>query len=642
MKRSLLSISGILLLGLMVVLVNGIAQTAFGRFTFDLTEDNLFSLSQGTKNILGTIEEPLKLKFYFSKTDAASSPAVKLYGARVADLLREYERAGKGKIELEVYDPRPDTEEEEWAQKYGLTPVQTPEGDKIFFGLAGVNALGSEAAIPFFNFARQEFLEYDITKMIYSLLSAKRPKVGLMSSLDLKGGGQAQPGEPEEQGEWYAVTLLKQMADVTTVDPKVTTIDPALDLLVVIHPKSLSDDTLYAIDQFVLRGGKLFVAVDPFAQADVPEQDPNNPMAGMTADRSSNLNKLLSAWGVEQIAGKVLGDRTNSMKVATGPGREPTPFVAWVGLPKQSFSKDDVVTNSLEQMIFAWPGALSVKPIDGEVIEPLATSSADTKLYQTSEFMFGGDPDKMLQSFVSEGKSYPIAVRISGKLKSAFPGGKPGEVRKPEENQSSVKPDKDAPLKESSGSSNVIVVADVDFLTDRFSIQRQNFLGTQLVSLFNDNQVFFQNAIENLNGSEDLISLRSRGRFSRPFVRVQQLERQAQEKFQQEELVLEAKLNGATQRLNALQNQSGDSAQQGGKQVFSQAVLDEIKKFREERKEAQDRLREVRRDLRQDIEGLGQTLFLICTFLMPLILILISVAAAYNKHSRLSAPKAKD
>jgi ABC-type uncharacterized transport system involved in gliding motility auxiliary subunit len=397
--------------------------------------------------------------------------------------------------------------------------------------------------------------------------------------------------------------------------------------LVVIHPKNFSDSLLYSIDQFVLKGGKLLAAIDPFAQADIPEPDKGNPAAAMSADRSSSLNKLTAAWGVEQIPGKILGDRAYSMKVATGPSREPVPFVAWVGVPKPSFNGEDVVTSSLEQMIFAWPGALTVKQMDGQVIETLASSSTETHLYDSQEFVWGGgDPEKMLQNFSSEGKSYPIAVRISGKLKTAFPEGKPGLVQPP-----AGQPAKSEQLKVSGGASNVIIVADVDFLTDRFSIQRQNFLGTQLVSLFNDNQVFFQNAVENLNGSEDLISLRSRGRFSRPFTKVQRLEREAQEKFQQEEMVLQAKLNSATQRLNALQNQTG--GQQGGKQVMSQAVLDEIKQFRDERKQAQDRLREVRRDLRQDIEGLGQTLFLICTFLVPLILILISVAAAFNKRT---------
>ena len=627
MKRSLLSISGIALLGLIVVLLNGISQTALGGLNFDLTEDRLFSLSGGTKNIIQSIEEPIKLKFYFSKTDSSRSPAVKLYGARVADLLREYSRIGKRKIDLEIYDPRPDTEEEEWAQKYGLTPVQTTEGDKIFFGLAGVNSDGKEVSIPFFNFARQEFLEYDITKMLYSLIDTKRPNIGVISSIDLKGAAAA-PGqqEQEQSTEWYFLTQLQQTADVTIMDPQTPSIDPKIDILVIIHPKNFSEQLLYSIDQFVLKGGKLFAAVDPFSQSDEPKPDPSNPMAAMTASRGSELNRLTNAWGIDMAPSKVIGDRSYSMKVSTGPQREPIPFLAWIGVPKQGFNSSDVVTNSLEQMVFAWAGAFTIRPVDGEAVEILASSSPDSKLYEASDFQFGGgDPEKMMRTFVPEGKSYPIALRISGKLKTAFPEGKPELVKK-DAGQAGA----GETIRESGGASNVILVSDVDFLSDRFSIQRQNFLGTMLVSLFNDNQVFFQNAVENLNGSEDLISLRSRGRFSRPFTRVQSLERQAQERFQQEELVLEAKLNGANQRLNALQNQQ---SQPGSKQVFSSAVLDEIKKFREERKEAQDRLREVRRDLRQDIEGLGQRLFFICTFLVPLILIFASVFIAYKNHS---------
>lgn len=635
MQKKILSIYGLGALAVILILVNGISKTLFTRAYVDLTADKLYSLSDGTKRVLEGVQEPITVKFYFSRTDGSKYPAVKLYGNRVLDLLREYERIARGKLILETYDPRPDSEDAEWAEKYGLTPIPTRGGEELFLGLAAVNSIGDEQVIPVFNFGRQEFLEYDITKMLYGLINTKKPVVGLLSSIDVTGGAAAAMGGDDEQaGGWFFYNQLTQVADVRVIMPDITSIDKDVDLFVVIHPKNLPDPALYALDQYVMRGGKLLVFEDPFCQADSPPQDPQNPMAAAMADRSSDLNKLLEKWGVILEPKKVIADLKLATKIDTGRGEAYKNFLLWLSLRRDTFNQDDIVTSALENVILPWPGALKVIPPEGASIQNLFTSSDQAQLAEESQYRFnGGDPDQLLKSFMPSGETYPIAVRIRGKLKSNFPNGKPQTPeaqKKPEEKEAekveaSKMPVAGAPehLSEAKTNANVVVVADVDFISNRYSVATQRVFGTRLVSLLNDNQNFAQNVVENLLGSDDLISIRSRGQFSRPFERVEAMEIAAQQRFQQEELVWQAKLNSANQRLSQLQSTA--EGKPGEKQVFSSAVLQEIKQLRDERKEAQRRLREVKRDLRQDIEHLGSVLFMVNTFFVPIVLILVTI-----------------
>ena len=337
MHRSLLSISGVLLLGIFVLLLNGLSETVLSRFYLDLTQENLYTLSEGSRNIVDKLQSPIAVRAYISKTDSTKYPAIKLYGDRVVSLLREYERRSRGKIKLEIYDPRPDTDEESWAQKYGITPLAMPSGEKLFFGLAAVNARGEEEVIPVFSLSRQEFLEYDVTKALYSLSLESKPQVGLVSSLKIQGSGQPQMqmmGQRMPNSEpWVLYNQMSQFAEMKTLGPGFDTIDPAIKALFVIHPKGLAPQSLYAIDQFVMRGGNLFVAIDPFANADQPDpMSGMDPSAAMMMDRSSNLKELLPGWGIELVEGKVVGDPALSTKVNTGRGGEPEDFLFWMTL----------------------------------------------------------------------------------------------------------------------------------------------------------------------------------------------------------------------------------------------------------------------------------------------------------------------
>ena len=618
MNRSILSLTTIGLLFVALLFVNGISRSTIRNAQVDLTQDKLYSLSDGSKNILRSIAEPITVKYYFSRTDSTKYPSVQLYGNRIADLLKQYERASNGKLNLEVYDPRPDSEEEEWATKYGITPFPTQTGENLFIGLVAVNAHGEERAIPVFDFQRQSYLEYDITKTLFSLSKTKNPSIGILSSLDLEGkSAPADENDPEMAqqpkvaGPWFFLSQLDEGNDVQQVPVSAELIPAELNVLIVIHPKKLGIKTLYAIDQFVMRGGRLMVLEDPYAQADAPAANPQDPMAGMLAERSSSLNDLTKAWGVEMADKKVVADLQLSTPVSTSRGEEAKNFIAWVLAQKArgSFNTSDLVTNSLDTMMFPWAGSLTIMKKDGIVAEPLIHTTTGSTLLSDKDYRFnGGDPDALLRGFLADNTEKTLAVRISGKLPSAYgdkaPEGVDGKIDH---------------LKESQGVGHVVVISDVDFLSDRYSVVIQNFFGTKVAQPLNDNQNFFLNAVENLSGSEDLISIRSRGGFGRPFEVVQDLEARAQQRWQLEAQRLEGELKGANERLKQLQGEM--KATDGSKQVYDKALLDEIKGFRDQKSHAQRELRVVRRNLRQDIETLGSRLFFLNTFFIPLCLI---------------------
>ncbi len=620
MQKSVLSITGIIVLGIIVLLVNALSHAVLGRFNIDLTEERLYTLSDGTKNILGSLELPIKLRAYVSRTDATKFPALKIYGDRVQSLLKEYERAGKGKVSLEVFDPRPDSDEETWAQKYGIQPLNMPTGESVYFGMAAVNARGEEEVIPVFSLQRQEFLEYDITRAIYSLSQEEKPVIGILTPLKMEGQaaqsqmyGQRTPGgEP-----WVVVNQLQQFAQVRFLKPEEGKIDPAIKSLFVIHPKGLTPATLYAIDQFVLNGGNLFVAIDPYANVDQPDPAAGqDPSAAMAQDKSSNLKELLGAWGVELVEKKVAGDINLSTKVATSREQPPQDFVLWLTVDamvdggKSLINREDMLTSQLNNVLFPWPGVLRKKDVPGVTFEPLLETTKDAALFDENDYRFnGGQPDMLLNRYLKGTEQLVLAARLDGKFKSNFTappeGAPPAGTTNPH-------------LAESKDASHVVVVADVDFLSDQASTVSQSFLGQRMVTAINDNLALAGNIADNLLGSNDLISLRSRGQFMRPFTRVREIEKRAEERWRMEEMSLQATLNGANQRLSQLQ---AGTDKQGKEQVLTQALLEEVKKIREQRSQAQQRLREVRRNLRQDKERLGEWLFVLNTFAVPLLLI---------------------
>jgi ABC-type uncharacterized transport system involved in gliding motility auxiliary subunit len=629
-NRSLLSGSSIAFLLVSFVALNGISDGIFSRFYADLTEEGLYTLSKGSRAIIDKLELPIQLKFYYSKTEGDKFPIVKMYGSRVSDLLKEYERKSGGKVTVQVYDPRPDSEEEEWADKYGITPMELPTGERVYLGLVGIGGDGLEEVIPAFNISRQEFLEYDVTKLIDSLNTGKKPVVGILSPLSIQGSKKTPtfPPNPQDQSgkPWILANQLSKLVDVKYLQFDLEAIPAEITSLMVIHPRGLTEKARFAIDQFVMRGGNIFVAVDPLCMTDSPPPDPSNPMSSLTADKSSSLNELLSPWGVSLDDKKVVTDVRLGTPVSTERGMRPESFIAWLTLSPRAnvaekiVSDQDVLTSSLENIMFAWAGAFNLTPVDGLTQEVLLRTSKDSMLLEEKDIKFSAeDPRALLKKFKSGDKSLPLAVKVSGKFKSTFKA-------KPEGLAEDVEF-----LTEAKAPGTILVFSDVDFMADPYSAVSQQFFGTEVVSLLNDNLVLASNIAENMSGSNELIQLRSRGKFTRPFTKVQEIEAGAQQKYQAEEASFQNAVNEANRRLSELQ--AGNQAE-GKKTIMDSAMLGEIQKLRADKREAQQRLRDVRRALREDKESLGNYLFILNAFLIPLLIIGYSVTRTFKSKAK--------
>ena len=421
--------------------------------------------------------------------------------------------------------------------------------------------------------------------------------------------------EPEGQEPWILINQLSNLGEIKYLDNGISDIDPSIKALLVIHPKALAPQTLYAIDQFVMNGGNIFIAVDPYCSAD-QVNDPSNPQAGLFADHSSQLKELLGPWGVEMIEKKAVGDINLAAQVSTSQGSLPEEFLLWLQMKKgpvlttEVMSSKDMTTSKLENMVLPWAGALKITPVPGITVDTLLQSTTQAQLFDEADYKFGGGrPSTLLSKYIPGTQAYPLAVRLSGKFKSTF-AEKPSALT----GASASAPQ----VKEGKSVSHIVVVSDVDFLSDMVAARTQSIMGSRLVNLINDNLPFAGNVVENLLGSNDLISLRSRGQFTRPFTRVEEIERHAAERWRHEEMTFQSTLNEANSRLTELQ----EGMKPGSEQVFNKALLDEVKQLREERQNAQDRLRDVRRNLRQDKERLGKILFVMNTFLVPVVLIL--------------------
>lgn len=620
--RSYAGLIGIILL---FVVVNVVSSQLFRNFRIDLTEEKLYTLSNGSKKIISDIIDPLSIKYYFSSTDGASIPVFKNYGERVQDFLESYTRLSDH-LKLELFDPRPDSEEAEWAENFGLSAVPIATGDTLFCGLVILNEMGDDEVIPFFDSGREEFLEYDISKAIASISTPVKTVIGIYSPLNLEGtknpymnppGAQNQETEP-----WYFLNDLKQMYDVKILD-NLSVISEEINLLILIHPKNLNDEALYAFDQYIMSGKNALLYVDPFCESDTSAPAQQNPMMQMQMNmsRNSSLPKTLINAGLQIPEGKIILDRDRATQVQTAPGQV-SEYYAWLNLTSEETSNDDTVTAQLESLILPTTGYLIYSPKEKNsdlIFTPLIESSSTANPGNTSMLMFGGTPQKIASSFIAGTGKLPIAARLTGTFKTAFPNGKP-EVTTADEQKNDDKPSKTGNAKhlsESKHASQLIIVSDVDMISNRFSLRINNLFGNLIVSPLNDNLNFFFNAVENLTGSANLSSIRSRGTFSRPFTRVAKIEAEAALKWMSEEKALTQKVEEVSAKINSLL--STDDNPEG---MANQAVLNEIKLFRNEKIQVAKKLRDVRKNLRQEKEALGNQIFLINTFLIPIIILL--------------------
>jgi len=609
----------VVLLLICLVAVNLMAH--FFPLRYDLTEERLYTISEGSRKILEGLTDPVRINFYYSRNNSELPPNFKIYAQRVQELLEEYVALSKGMVVLKILDPKPDTDEEEWAQKYGIKPIPLPSGNTVYFG-AVISMLDQEMLLPYFDQRRENFLEYDISQAIQKVGSTSTSKVGLLSVLNLQGGRSMIPGQPPAQ-KWVFLNELEKSVTVENLALTIEEIPDDINLLIVLHPRSFNPRLRYAVDQYVLRGGRLIVLLDPNARIDMTS--PANQF-GQQPQLSSDLPELLKQWGVDYDVAKVVGDRLHATQVNTGQGVMSFPM--WMTFRSDSLDQKHPITAHLENLLFVEAGSLKKAADSKTEFTPLLSLSAKSGLIGTFQLRFAA-PDQLSRDMKVDGEAKSVMAITTGIFSSAFPNGQPVKEKKnPEASATGEESEEETQLKhphllEAAELNSILLFSDVDFLSDQFSVQKLNFLGQTIIQPRNDNLNLMLNAAEHLSGNEALMSIRSRGRFSRPFTRLLAMQRQAQLRHQTEEKLLLSQLEEVQQRLNSLLESAGEQGQ--SEVILPPEVQVEIEKFREEERQARRKLREVRKILRQDIERLGQGLLLLNMLLVPLIVGIIGL-----------------
>ena len=627
MASRLMTTTGVVLALVLLFAVNILAKRTLGPARIDLTENRLFTLSEGTRGILAGLDEPVTLRFYLSQRELERVPGVGGYADRVRALLNEYQRLSGGKLTLHVIDPEPFSEEEDRAVGYGLRGVPLGLDEGIFyFGLAGTNSVDDEDVIPFFAAEREQFLEYDVTKLVYNLTSPKQKIVGLLSSLPIEG--QRPPMQAAMGGmggpPWMVVEQVRQLFELRSLHPKLDEIPEDVDVLMLVHPQTLPREALYAIDQYVLRGGRVVAFVDPYSEV---QQD---GMAGgfmqPVGSRRSEIDELLSAWGVT-LGDDVVADLDLALKVRMEQsGRVLTfDYPVWMNITPHTFDQDDIVTGDLGNLGFGTPGYLEPSEGATTTFTPLVTTTPRAARFTTAQVAaVTTDPRELLDEYTPQDQAYTVVARVSGKVSTAFPDGRPlpelseDEGNEPAEGDGSANDEasKAEHVSESTEDVQIVLVADADMLADRFWVVVQEFLGSRIAVPSAANSTLVVNALDNLTGSGDLISVRNRGTFTRPFTRVIALKQRAERTFRAKEQELIAQLEETERRLVELEesNQGNDSL------ILTDAQRDELVRFRQERVRFGKELREVRRQLRSDIEALESWLKFANIGLVPILI----------------------
>ena len=626
----------LVLLGLAFVAAVTANNSLLSGLRIDLTEDDLYTVSPGTRNLLTSIDEPIHLYLFFSDSESADIAPLRNYANRVRELLEELAAAADEKLVLHVIDPVPFSEDEDRAARFGLQPISLGIGQTLYFGLAGTNSVGEEEVIAIFNPDRERFLEYELARLIYSLARPDRVVVGLLSGVAMTAGFDPQTQRVTEP--WVVFNQAGQLFDIRTLAPGFTAVDEDVDVLWLVHPAELEPETLYAIDQFVLGGGRALIFLDPFAEIDMASaMDP----AAMAQGSASDLEPLLSGWGVNFSAGEVVADNQYALSVATGTSLRPVRHLGLLGITAEAMDSADVITDGLSNINLGSAGHFSAAEDGAVELQPLLTSSADASLLPAIRVQMLTDPEALQDDFAATGETYVLAARLTGPLNSAFPDGPPvASVPDAEggsaegEGGSADAADAEPGLADghtaSTDTANVVLVGDVDILSDRLWVQQQSFLGQQLATAFANNGDFLINALDNLSGSADLIGIRARGTYSRPFTRVQALRRQAEAQFRQTEQRLQAELAETENTLSELQAARTDQ----GSWLMSDEQQAEIQRFLDQQVRIRQDLRAVQRNLDRSIERLGAVLQFINIGFVPLLLTVFALSMAAVRRRR--------
>lgn len=597
-----------------LVLVNNLL---FDKLRLDLTEGDLYSISEGTHRVIEQIDEPINLYFFFSNKATEGLTPLRNYANRIQSLLEEYERYADGKINLQIIDPEPFSEAEDKAAEMGLTAAPLSAlGDPVYLGLAATNTLDDEEVIAFFDPSQEVLLEYEISKLIYRLSNPEPLKVSVISSLPVQGGMNPNPmamqmGQPQTVPAWASFDQLEQLYEVELLEADAQEIPEDTSVLLVVHPKSLSQGQLYAIDQYVLAGGKAMILVDPLAESDA--QVPG--MMGVPEPSRSDLPTLFKAWGIQYSATDIVLDAAKGLEIRM-PSGMPGRHVGYIGLEGDSISEQDIVTNALSLINGASMGHLNPSEDATTQFQTLLQSSDFVDVTSAETYMMASaDPESLLDYFTPQEQTLTLAARVSGPAKSSFT-----QVPEGKNKEQHIASSEDIQL---------LVVADTDILTDAFWVQVTNFFGQSILQPFANNGDFLINAVDNLGGSTELMSIRGKNQYQRPFDVVEQLTVEAEAKFREQEQLLQAQLQQTEDQLAQLQGQQGEA----GSLVLNAEQEAAIDEFVAKKLEIRKQLREVRHQLDKDIESLGAWLKVLNIAVMPLLLTLL-LAFIAKKLSR--------
>jgi ABC-type uncharacterized transport system involved in gliding motility auxiliary subunit len=627
-----LSIGVLLAVVALAVGVNVLADRFLSRARIDLTEQRLYTLSEGTRHEIASLRDPITLRLFYSRRLGAAVPVFGAYADRVREMLREYVSLSNGKIRLEILDPEPFSETEDRALAYGLQGVPLDNaGEQVYFGLAGVNLLDDERTIPFFQPDRERFLEYDLTRLVHELSNPTRPVLGVLSSLPLNGDPRAMMMRVPGAGQPFQVmTQLRQFFTVKDVAADAQTIPTDVQVLLVAHAQDLPDATLYAIDQFVMRGGKLLALMDPHSESQAARPDPTGRPPAST---SSNLDRLFNAWGIEAPSDKVVVDQRGAWRVRAGPNDrvQGVDYLAWFSAQGDSLNRADVASAELSQVTFASAGELRKR--EGAAIEltPLLTSSPQSALIDAARVRETPDPARILAEFKADDQRHVLLARVRGVLNTAFPEGPPAL---PEGVQRAD--GLPAHMASTNGPANLVIGNDADILEDRFWVRMQDFFGQQVATPTSDNGALVTNLADTLAGGDSLISLRSRGESLRPFTLVDSMRSDAEARYRQTERGLTERLQATERRLRELrQGPGGNNAQT----VITPEQRAEIDAARAEIVRTRQQLRSVQRELRQGIEGLETWLRILNIALVPALITAFAIGLAVLRSRRRAAAR---
>ena len=624
-----ISISSLIFLLFAFVAAVLVSNQLFRGWRIDLTENNLYTLSDGTVRILENIGEPINLYLYFSDQATESIPTLRSYAGRVREMLEEMADVAHDKINLRVIDPLPFSEDEDRATQFGLQGVQlgvTP--DPVYLGLAGTDSVHNVEVISFFQPDNEAFLEYDVARLISTLVNPERTVIGLVTDMEFSGGFD--PLSQQMREPWAVYQQAQQLFEIQNLGAAFEEIPSEVSLLWIVQPKDLANATLYAIDQYIMGGGKALIFVDPVADAD-PTSVEGMPQGMPPMGQGSDLPALFDAWGLQFSAEDVVADAQLALQVNSGMSRRPTRHFGYLGITMDRMSDDDIVTADLSAINMATAGHFSLAEDSAALLEPLLTSSSVSATMPATRFSFLPDPSSLQNDFVPAGTEHVLAARIGGILPSAFPEGRPPTAVSSADGDLPHEDKDESHLAESAEPANLIVVADVDMLSDSLWVQVQNFFGQQIASAFASNGAFVINAIENLSGSSDLIGVRSRASYTRPFTRVESIRVDAEARFRQTEQRLQSELAETERRLQELQSSRDDS----GNILLSPEQQNEIDRFVDQRASIRKELRAVQRGLDRDIENLGTLLKIINISLVPVLLTAFILLAVWRR-SRLT------